>query len=104
MDRSGALIALPIRIEPFQLGDHDPPASGRPIARIWRVSFRVPPSVNVTRADQFDEVGKLATILRLEYLREGQWRGKEGALGGAERIVVGQLTCPGTVKVYSSGS
>ena len=27
-----------------------------------------------------------------------------GALGGAERIVVGQLTGPGTVKVYSSGS
>ncbi len=27
-----------------------------------------------------------------------------GALGGAERIVVGQLTGPGTVKIYSSGS
>jgi FtsP/CotA-like multicopper oxidase with cupredoxin domain len=27
-----------------------------------------------------------------------------GALGGAKRIVVGQLTSPGTVKVYSSGS
>jgi hypothetical protein len=27
-----------------------------------------------------------------------------GALGGAKRIVVGQLTGPGTVKVYSSGS
>jgi len=27
-----------------------------------------------------------------------------GALGGAETIVVGQLTGPGTVKVYSSGS
>jgi FtsP/CotA-like multicopper oxidase with cupredoxin domain len=27
-----------------------------------------------------------------------------GALGGAKRIVVGQLTDPGTVKVYSSGS
>ena len=27
-----------------------------------------------------------------------------GSLGGAERIVVGQLTGPGTVKVYSSGS
>jgi hypothetical protein len=27
-----------------------------------------------------------------------------GSLGGAERIVVGQLTGPGEVKVYSSGS
>jgi hypothetical protein len=27
-----------------------------------------------------------------------------GALGGAKRIIVGQLTGPGTVKVYSSGS
>ncbi len=27
-----------------------------------------------------------------------------GSLGGAERIVVGQLTGPGAVKVYSSGS
>ena len=27
-----------------------------------------------------------------------------GSLGGAERIVVGQLTVPGEVKVYSSGS
>ncbi|MGD0532965.1 MAG: hypothetical protein ABSA62_12040, partial [Methyloceanibacter sp.] len=27
-----------------------------------------------------------------------------GSLGGAERIVVGQLSAPGTVKVYSSGS
>ena len=27
-----------------------------------------------------------------------------GSLGGAERIVVGQLTDPGEVKVYSSGS
>jgi hypothetical protein len=27
-----------------------------------------------------------------------------GAIGGAKRIIVGQLTGPGTVKVYSSGS
>jgi hypothetical protein len=27
-----------------------------------------------------------------------------GSIGGAERIVVGQLTGPGAVKVYSSGS
>ena len=27
-----------------------------------------------------------------------------GSLGGAEAIVVGQLTGPGEVKVYSSGS